>query len=50
MKNVKKRLFAGTLALMMLFAMTGCKANAQSLVVEKPAETEVEEAAAGEII
>lgn len=46
MKNVMKRLFAGTLALMMLFAMTGCKANAQSLVVEKPAKTEVEEAAA----
>ena len=37
MKNVMKRLFAGTLALMMLFAMTGCKANAQSLVVEKAA-------------
>ena len=46
MKNVMKRLFAGTLALMMLFAMTGCKANAQSLMVEKPAETKVEEAAA----
>ena len=46
MKNVMKRLFAGTLALMMLFAMTACKANAQSLVVEKPAETEIEEAAA----
>ena len=35
MKNVMKRFFAGTLALMMLFAMTGCKSNAQTLGVEE---------------
>ena len=44
MKNVMKRLFAGTLALMMLFAMTGCKANALPLAVEEAVA--MEEAAA----
>ena len=37
MKNVMKRLFAGTLALMMLFAMAGGKANALPLAVEEAA-------------
>ena len=31
MRNGMKRFFAGTLAFMMMFAMTGCKANAQTL-------------------
>ena len=37
MKNVMKRLFAGTLALMMLFAMAGGRANALPLAVEEAA-------------
>ena len=35
MRNGMKRFFAGTLAMMMLFAMTGCRSKAQTLGVEE---------------
>ena len=38
MRNVMKRFFAGTLAFMMMFAMTGCKSNAQTLGAEEAKE------------
>lgn len=44
MRNGMKRFFAGTLAFMMMFAMTGCKANAQTLgAAEKEAMAPIEE-------
>ena len=35
MRNGMKRFFAGTLAMMMLFAMTGCRSKAQTLGTEE---------------